>query len=62
MLPAIRFLELIVAGYSRKRILDFGCIGAVVNRGNHAAGKVLARAGFVFEVPFDHLQDLYLVA
>jgi RimJ/RimL family protein N-acetyltransferase len=35
-------------------------LGAVVNHKNTAARKVLKKAGFVYQSPFDPLQDFYL--
>jgi RimJ/RimL family protein N-acetyltransferase len=35
------------------------CLAAVSNRHNHAALKVLGRAGFEYRSPFDDRQDLY---
>ncbi|SFA41537.1 Protein N-acetyltransferase, RimJ/RimL family [Pedobacter suwonensis] len=37
-------------------------IGAVVNRSNTAARKVLEKAQFSYKAPFDVLQDLYEIA
>lgn len=34
-------------------------IAAVVNRGNYAASKLLAKCGFRYRQPFDMLQDFY---
>ncbi|MFC0513177.1 GNAT family N-acetyltransferase [Mucilaginibacter angelicae] len=34
-------------------------LGAVVNKKNHAAQKVLLTAGFIYQSPFDPVQDLY---
>lgn len=40
---------------------DICQLAAAVNRQNHAARKVLKNSGFVYQGPFDGLQDLYLV-
>ncbi|MGF7036952.1 ribosomal-protein-alanine N-acetyltransferase [Mucilaginibacter lappiensis] len=37
-------------------------IAAVVNRKNHAAGKVLERSGFILRNNFDPFQDLYALS
>lgn len=34
-------------------------VAAVVNRKNKAASKVLNKAGFIYQIPFDALQDFY---
>jgi RimJ/RimL family protein N-acetyltransferase len=52
-------LPLVVESFSAQGITR---IGAVINRKNQAAKRVLEKARFVYQDQFDPLGDLYLVS
>jgi len=53
-----RLLPLFIKKLHKQRITD---IGAVANRNNIGAQKVLANAGFRYQSRFDILQDFYVI-